>query len=70
MHNHLGMEIFCPNWDVVKIPLPINRYIANNTTKCHRGSISDNRNLTGVFHQKISLLPKVIASDSRYFQSS
>ena len=52
------------------ILLPINHYIGNNTTKCHSGSISDNRDLTGVFHQKVSLLPMVIASDSRYFQSS
>ena len=47
------------------ILLLINRYIGNNTTKCHSRSISDNRDLTGVFHQKISSLPKVIASDSR-----
>ena len=52
------------------ILLPINRYTGNNTTKHHNGSMSDNRDLTGVFHQKISSLPKVIASDSRYFQSS
>ena len=29
--------------------------------------MSDNRELTEVFHQKISSLSKVIASDSRYF---
>ena len=52
------------------ILLPINQYIGNNTTKCHSRSMSDNRDLTRVFHQKISSLPKVIASDSRYFQSS
>ena len=50
--------------------LLINQYIGNNTTKCHGGSMSDNRDLTGVFHQKISSLPKVIASDYRYFQTS
>ena len=32
--------------------------------------MSDNRDLTGVFHQKISSLPVSIASDSRSFQSS
>ena len=52
------------------ILLPINQYLGNNTTKCHSGSMSDQRDLTGVFHQKISSLPKVIASDSRYFQTS
>ena len=52
------------------ILLPISQYIGKNTTKCHSGSMSDNRHLTGVFHQKISSLPEVIASDSRYFQSS
>ena len=52
------------------ILLLINQYIGNNTTKCLSRSMSDNRDLTGVFHQKISSLPKVIASDSRYFQSS
>ena len=52
------------------ILLPINQYIGNNTTKHHSGSMSDNGDLTGVFHQKIPSLPKVIASDSRYFQSS
>ena len=50
--------------------LPINHYIGKNTTKCHSRSMSDNRDLTGVFHQKVSSLPMVIASDSRYFQSS
>ena len=50
--------------------LPINRYIGNITTKCHSKSMSDNRDLTGIFHQKISSLPVSIASDSRYFQSS
>ena len=52
------------------ILLPINCYIGNNTTGCHRGSMGDNRDLTGAFHQKVSSLPMVIASDSRYFQSS
>ena len=49
---------------------PINQYIGNNTTKCHSRSMSDIRDLTEVFHQKISSLSKAIASDSRYFQSS
>ena len=34
------------------ISLPINRYIGNNTTKCHSRSMSDNRDLTGVFIRK------------------
>ena len=49
------------------ILLLINRCTGNNTTKHHSGSMSDNIDLTGVFHQKISSLPEVIVSDSRYF---
>ena len=52
------------------IILLINCYTGNSTTNCHSGSMSDNRNLTGVFHQKVSSLPVSIASDSRSFQSS
>ena len=44
------------------IPLPINCYIGNSTTKCHSGSVSDNRDLTEIFHQNISSHYKVIAS--------
>ena len=58
------------NLMLYNILLLINCYTGNNTTKCHSGSMSDNRDLTGVFHQNVSSLPKVIASDSRYFQSS
>ena len=50
--------------------LPINCHTGNITTKCHNKSMSDNRDLTETFHQKISSLPVSIASDSRYFQSS
>ena len=50
--------------------LLINHYTGNITTKCHSESMSDNRDLTGTFHQKISSLPVSIVSDSRYFQSS
>ena len=50
--------------------LPINHYIDYNTTKHHSGSMSDNRDLTETFHQKISSVSKVIVSVSRYFQSS
>ena len=49
------------------ILLPIYCYIGNNTTKHHSRSMSDNRDLTEVFHQKVSSLPMIIASDSRYF---
>ena len=52
------------------ILLPINCYIGNNTTKHHSRSMSDNRDLTETFHQRISSHLKVIASVSRYFQSS
>ena len=52
------------------ILLLINHYIGNNTIKHHTRSMSDNRDLTGVFHQKVSSLPMITASDSRYFQSS
>ena len=30
--------------------------------------MGDNTNLTGVFHQKVSSLPMIIASDSRSFK--
>ena len=63
-------KYFAPIGMLYNILLPINHYIGNNTTKCHSGGMSDNRDLTGVFHQKVSSLPMVIASDSRYFQSS
>ena len=49
--------------------LLINCYTGNITTKCHNESMSDNRDLTGTSHQKVSSLPASIASDSRYFQS-
>ena len=52
------------------IPLQINGYTGNNTTKHHSRSMGDNRDLTGVFHQKVSSLPMITASDSRSFQSS
>ena len=44
------------------ILLPINSYGGNSTTKCHSGSMSDNRDLTELFHQKFSSHYKVIAS--------
>ena len=43
------------------ILLLINCYIGNSTTKCHSGSMSDNRDLTETFHQKISSYYKAIA---------
>ena len=75
IHQH-GAKIFNKMFTVkvsivlYNILLLINPYIGNNTTKCHSRSMSDNRDLTGVFHQKISSLLEVIASDSGYFQSS
>ena len=42
------------------ILLLINCYIGNNTIKCHSRSMSGNRDLTGVFHQKVSSLPMVL----------
>ena len=50
--------------------LLINHCTGNITTKHHSKSTSDNRDLTGTFHHKISSLPVSIASDSRYLQSS
>ena len=47
------------------ILLPINCYIGNSTTKNHSRSMTDNRDLTETFHQKISSHHKVIASVSR-----
>ena len=35
------------------ILLLINHYIGNSTIKCHSRSLSDNRDLTETFHQKI-----------------
>ena len=52
------------------ILLLINNYVGNSTTKCYSRSMSDNRDLTETFHQKISSHHKVIAPVSRYFQSS
>ena len=52
------------------IILLINRYTGNITTKCNSESMSDNRDLTETFHQKVSSLLVSNASDSRYFQSS
>ena len=66
----LEWKYFAPIGMLYNILLPINCYIGNSTTKCHSGSMGDNRHLTGVFHQKVSSLPMVIASGSRYFQSS
>ena len=57
------------NWCCI-IFLLINRYTDNNTTKHHSRSMGDNGDLTGVFHQKLSSLPMITASDSRSFQSS
>ena len=47
--------------------LSINQYTGNITTKCHSGSMGDNRDLTGVLYQKISSLPVSIVSDTRCF---
>ena len=66
----LEWKYFAPIGMLYNILLLINCYIGNNTTKSHSRSMSDNRDLTGVFHQKVSPLPVSIASDSRYFQSS
>ena len=66
----LEWKYFAPIGMLYNILLPINHYIGNNTTKCHSRSMGDNRDLTGIFHQKVSSLPMAIASDSRYFQSS
>ena len=44
------------------ILLLINCHIGNSIIKCHSGSMSDNRDLTETFHQKISSYFKVIAS--------
>ena len=38
------------------ILLPISCYIGNNTTKHHSKGMSDNRDLTEVFYQKVSSL--------------
>ena len=43
------------------ILLLIKHDIGNSTTKCHSGSMSDNRDITKTFHQKISSHYEVIA---------
>ena len=63
-------KYFAPIGMLYNVLLPINHGTGNITTKSHSKSMSDNRDLTGTFHQKISSLPVSIASDSRYFQSS
>ena len=49
----LEWKYFAPIGMLYNILLPINCYIGNNTTKHHSGSMGDNRDLTGVFHQKV-----------------
>ena len=55
-------KYFTPIGMLYNILLLINHYIGNSTTKCHIGSMSDNRDLTETFHQNISSHYKVIAS--------
>ena len=71
-HKFILMSYLDITEDVLlyNVLLPINHYTGNITSKCHSKSMSDNRDLTGTFHQKISSLPVSISSDSRYFQSS
>ena len=45
-------KYFAPIGMLYNILLPINCYTSNITTKCHNKSMSDNRDLTGIFHQK------------------
>ena len=52
----LEWKYFAPIGMLYNILLPINCYIGNNTTKCHSGSMSDNRDLTGGFHQFLHFL--------------
>ena len=54
-------KYFAPIGMLYNILLPINHYMGNDTTKHHSGSMSDNRDLARVFHQKVSSLPMVIA---------
>ena len=63
-------KYFAPIGMLYNVFLLLNHYTSIITTKCHSKSMSDNRDLIGTFHQKISSLPVSIASDSRYFQSS
>ena len=68
MHNHLGMGNILLQQDVVYILLQINCYIGNGTTKCHNRSMSDNRDVTETFHQKILHIIRSLHQPSRYFQ--
>ena len=63
-------KYFAPVGMLYNVLLAINHYTGNITTKHHRESMSDNRDHTGIFHQKISSLPVNIASGSRHFKSS
>ena len=70
MHNHFGIEIFCPNRDVVYILY----WLTDMVVIVLLEAMSDNRELSRVFHHIISSDFKVIASaflycirSSRYF---
>ena len=72
MHNHLGMEIFCPSRDVMLTTISVIALL-----NAIAEAVSDNRKLTRVFHQIISSDFRVIAlaffyciRSSRYFHSS
>ena len=49
----LKWKHFTPIGMLYNILLLINHDIGNSTTKHHSGSMSDNRDLTETFHQKI-----------------
>ena len=55
-------KVIMENLLLYHILLPIDHYIGNSTIKCHSRSMSDNRDLTETFHQKISSYSKFIAS--------
>ena len=63
-------KYFAPIGMLYNILLLITCYTGNITAKHHSKGMSDNRDLTETFHQKVSSLPVSIVSDSIYFQSS
>ena len=63
MNNARIADNLCVLYNV----LSVNWYIDNTTMKHHSGSMGDNRNLTGVLHQKISSFPVGITSDTTCF---
>ena len=62
MHNHFGIEIFCPIRMLYNILLPLDQCSSNNAINAIVEAMSDIRESQWSFHQIISSDLKVIAS--------